>query len=179
MEKDYFNLAAIYADAVFNPLLSENTFYQEGWHFDVEDPSKPVGIKGIVYNEMKGVFSNFASHVERKTLSELFPDTTYHYESGGDPEHITDLTYAQFIEFHRRYYHPSNAFIILYGNIPSGKTLQFLDESYLRDRELQSRRARLRPLSIADTRHDFLLLGSSETSCRAPFLVRLDQSGGR
>jgi presequence protease len=145
VEKDYFNLAAIYADAVFNPLLSENTFYQEGWHFDVEDPGKPVGIKGIVYNEMKGVFSNFASHVERKTLSELFPDTTYHFESGGDPEHITDLTYRQFVEFHRRYYHPSNAFIILYGNIPSEKTLQFLDESYLHDRDLQPIDAQVMP----------------------------------
>ena len=74
VEKDFFNLAAIYADAVFNPLLSENTFYQEGWHFDVEDTAKPVSIKGIVYNEMKGVFSNFSSHVNRKTLSALLPD---------------------------------------------------------------------------------------------------------
>lgn len=131
VEKDYFNLAAIYADAVFNPLLSENTFYQEGWHFDLEDIRKPVGIKGIVYNEMKGVFSNFASHVDRKTLSALFSDTTYFFESGGDPEHIPDLTYEQFIAFHRRFYHPTNAFIILYGNIPSEKTLKFLDEQYL------------------------------------------------
>ncbi|MBN1761140.1 MAG: insulinase family protein [Chitinispirillaceae bacterium] len=145
VEKDYFNLAAIYADAVFAPQLSENTFYQEGWHFDVEDPALPVGIKGIVYNEMKGVFSNFSSHVERKTLSELFPDTTYHFESGGDPEHITDLTYEQFIEFHRRYYHPSNAFIILYGNIPSEKTLRFLDESYFHDRDMLSIDASVAP----------------------------------
>ncbi|MBN1308049.1 MAG: insulinase family protein [Chitinispirillaceae bacterium] len=131
VEKDFFNLASIYADAVFHPLLSENTFYQEGWHFDVEDVTKPIGIKGIVYNEMKGVFSNFASHVDRKMLSALFPDTTYHFESGGDPEHITDLGYEQFIDFHRRYYHPSNAFIILYGNIPSEKSLRFLNEMYL------------------------------------------------
>ena len=131
VEKDYYNLASIYADAVFNPLLSESTFYQEGWHFDVEDTTKPVGIKGIVYNEMKGVFSNFSSHVDRRTLSALFPDTTYHFESGGDPEHITDLTYEQFIAFHRRYYHPSNSYIVLYGNIPSEKTLRFLDEQFL------------------------------------------------
>ena len=131
VEKDFYNLASIYADAVFNPLLSENTFFQEGWHFDVEDVKKPVGIKGIVYNEMKGVFSNFASHVDRKMLSALFPDTTYHFESGGDPEHITDLTYEQFVDFHRRYYHPSNAFIILYGSIPSEKSLRFLDGTFL------------------------------------------------
>ncbi len=131
VEKDFFNLASIYADAVFNPLLSENTFFQEGWHFDLEDVNKPVGIKGIVYNEMKGVFSNFASHVDRKLLSAIFPDTVYHFESGGDPEHITDLTYERFVDFHRRYYHPSNAFIVLYGNIPSEKSLRFLNENYL------------------------------------------------
>ena len=131
VEKDFYNLVDVYCDAVFNPILSENTFYQEGWHFDVDDLTKPVGIKGIVYNEMKGVFSNFSSHVDRKTLSALFPDTTYSFESGGEPEHITDLTYQQFREFHARYYHPSNSFIFLYGNLPSEKTLQFLNEQYI------------------------------------------------
>lgn len=131
VEKDYYNLVDVYCDAVFNPLLTENTFYQEGWHFDVEDITKPVGIKGIVYNEMKGVFSNFSSHVDRKSLSSIFPDTTYFHESGGEPEHITSLSYQQFREFHRKYYHPSNSFIILYGNLPSEKTLRFLNDNYL------------------------------------------------
>jgi hypothetical protein len=131
VEKDFFNLVDVYCDAVFNPLITENTFYQEGWHFDVEDVSKDVGIKGIVYNEMKGVFSNFSSHVDRRTLGTLFPDITYSYESGGDPEHITDLTYEQFREFHRKYYHPSNSFVFLYGNLPSEKTLGFLNDEYL------------------------------------------------
>lgn len=131
VEKDFYNLVDVYCDAVFNPLLTENTFYQEGWHFDVEDPQKPVGIKGIVYNEMKGVYSNFSSHVERKTLGTLFPDNTYFFESGGEPEHITDLTYNQFREFHRKYYHPSNSFIFLYGNLASEKSLQFLNQNYL------------------------------------------------
>jgi Zn-dependent M16 (insulinase) family peptidase len=132
VEKDFFNLVDVYCDAVFNPMLTENTFYQEGWHFDVEDITKPVGIKGIVYNEMKGVFSNFSSHVDRKSLSSIFPDTTYFHESGGEPEQITNLTYKQFREFHRKYYHPSNSFIFLYGNIPSEKTLQFLNNNYLK-----------------------------------------------
>ncbi|MCX7726823.1 MAG: insulinase family protein, partial [Chitinispirillaceae bacterium] len=131
VEKDFFNLVSVYADAVFNPILSENTFYQEGWHFEVTDLNKPIDIKGIVYNEMKGVYSNFSSQVERKLLSTLFPDTNYHFESGGDPEHIPELTYEDFIAFHRRYYHPSNSFIVLYGNIPSQKTLAFLDENFL------------------------------------------------
>ena len=133
VERDFYNLVDVYCDAVFNPILTENTFFQEGWHFDVEDLSKPVGIKGIVYNEMKGVFSNFSSHVERKTLSALFPDTTYYYESGGEPDHITDLTYEQFKSFHSRYYHPSNSFIFLYGNLPSQKTLSFLNDNYLQN----------------------------------------------
>jgi len=131
VEKDFYNLVDVYCDAVFNPLLTENTFYQEGWHFDVEDVEKDAGIKGIVYNEMKGVFSNFSSHVDRRTLSALFPDTSYYFESGGDPEHITDLTYEQFREFHGKYYHPSNSFVFLYGNLPSEQTLGFLDRNYL------------------------------------------------
>lgn len=131
VEKDFFNLVDIYCDAVLNPLLTENTFYQEGWHFDVENPALPVGIKGIVYNEMKGVFSNFSSHVDRKTIAALFPDTPYFFESGGDPEHITDLTYQQFRDFHSRYYHPSNAFIVMYGNIPSATSLAFLNNNFL------------------------------------------------
>lgn len=131
VEKDYYNLVDVYCDAVFNPLITENTFYQEGWHFEVEDLSKPVNIKGIVYNEMKGVFSEFSSHVSRKTMSNLYPDTTYFHESGGDPQNITDLTYDQFREFHSKFYHPSNSYIFLYGNLPSAKTLNFLNEGYL------------------------------------------------
>ena len=133
VEKDFFNLVNVYCDAVFHPLLTENTFYQEGWHFDVEDLAKPAGIKGIVYSEMKGVFSDFASHVARKTIAGLMPDTTYAFESGGDPEKIPDLTYEGFISFYRRFYHPSNSFIFLYGNLPSEKTLRFLDVNYLCD----------------------------------------------
>ncbi|MFP4240580.1 MAG: insulinase family protein [Chitinispirillaceae bacterium] len=131
VEKDYYNLVDVYCDAVFNPMLTENTFYQEGWHYDVENPSDPADIKGIVYNEMKGVFSDFSSHVARRTLSALFPDTTYYHESGGDPENITDLTYEQFRDFHRKFYHPSNSYIFLYGNLPSEKTLNFLNDNYL------------------------------------------------
>jgi len=131
VEADFFNLVDVYCDAVFHPLLTLNTFHQEGWHFDLEKEDDPIGIKGIVYNEMKGVFSDFASHVERRTVSLLFPDTSYFYESGGEPERITDLTYEQFKRFHAEYYHPSNSFIVLCGNIPSEKTLGFLDASYL------------------------------------------------
>jgi presequence protease len=131
VEADFFNLVDVYCDAVFHPLLTSTTFSQEGWHFDLEGPGDAVGIKGIVYNEMKGVFSDFASHVERRMVSFLFPDTSYFYESGGEPEHITDLTFERFTEFHAQFYHPSNSFIVLYGNIPSEKTLAFLHQKYL------------------------------------------------
>jgi presequence protease len=133
VEADFFNLVDVYCDATFHPLLSQNTFFQEGWHFDLEKEDDPVNIKGIVYNEMKGVFSDFSSHVERKTIAHLFPDIAYRYESGGLPEHIIDLTYEKFKAFHAHFYHPSNSFIFLYGNIPSEKTLKFLSAAYLND----------------------------------------------
>lgn len=145
VEVDFYNLVDVYCDAVFHPLLTKNTFYQEGWHFDVEDINKPVNIKGIVYNEMKGVFSNFSSHVERKTISQLFPDNSYFYESGGIPENITDLSYEQFKAFHALYYHPSNSFIFLYGNIPSSRTLRFLDEKYLNEFDRAPVRSEISP----------------------------------
>jgi len=133
VEKDFFNLVDVYCDAVFHPLLTENTLFQEGWHFDLEKPDGEVNIKGIVYNEMKGVFSDFSSHVVRKTMSALYPDTTYFFESGGEPEHITELTYERFKKFHRTFYHPSNSYIFLYGNLPLEKSLAFLHDNYLNE----------------------------------------------
>lgn len=137
VEKDYFNLVDVYCDAVFNPLLKENTFRQEGWHFNIEKAGDPLSIKGIVYNEMKGVFSDFHSNVARKMLSGLFPDTTYYYESGGDPKSIPDLTYEEFKDFHARYYHPSNSYMVLYGDIPTEKTLTYVDEHFLSNYSLE------------------------------------------
>jgi len=131
VEKDFFNLVDVYCDAVFFPLLTQSTFKREGWHLESFSENGPITINGIVYNEMKGVFSEFSNHVKRRAISFLFPDTSYYYESGGDPEHIIKLTYNDFINFHKKYYHPSNAYFFLYGNIPSEKTLSFLDRNYL------------------------------------------------
>ncbi|MCL2844952.1 MAG: insulinase family protein [Chitinivibrionia bacterium] len=133
---DFFNLTDVYCDAVFNPVLSEYTFAQEGWHFDVENENadkSDVSIKGIVYNEMKGVFSDFNSFVGKNLYSGLFPDTTYFFESGGDPKHIPELTYENFKNFHQKYYHPSNSFIVLYGNINSKESLERLNDNYLKN----------------------------------------------
>ena len=130
---DFFNLTDVYCDAVFNPVLSEYTFAQEGWHFDQECENSPTKIKGIVYNEMKGVFSDFNSFVERNLYSGLFPDTTYFWESGGKPENIPDLTYEKFKDFHSKYYHPTNSFIVLYGSIPSKEILSRINANFLQN----------------------------------------------
>ena len=131
--RDFFNAASVYLDAVFHPNITEMHFKQEGHHFDFErkgDPSSPLTVTGIVYNEMKGVYSSLDGVMWRATEG-LYPDTPYGFDSGGDPDVIPELTYAQFTEFHRRYYHPSNARIFLYGDIPTRDHLAFLDREAL------------------------------------------------
>ena len=129
VKKDLFNLAEVYFDAVFHPLLTENTFRSEGHHLAPADPDDPTGdlkITGIVYNEMKGAFSDPEARLYRSMSNQLLPDTLYACESGGDPVAIPDLTYAQLKTFHETYYHPSNGYFILYGDIPTKDYLTFL-----------------------------------------------------
>ena len=129
VKKDLFNLAEVYFDAVFHPLLTENTFKREGHHLAPVDPEDPTGdlkITGIVYNEMKGAFSDPEARLYRSMMCQLLPDTLYACESGGDPDAIPDLTYAQLKGFHETYYHPSNGYFILYGDIPTSDYLAFL-----------------------------------------------------
>ena len=130
MEQDYLNLTEVYLDAVFRPciLSNPNNFYQEGWHIDLSQDT-PV-YKGVVFNEMKGAMSDVDQVAERTLLKLLFPETCYGFNSGGDPESIPDLTYEEFISRYRRYYHPSNAYFYLDGDIPLEKTLAMID-SYL------------------------------------------------
>ncbi|VBB09735.1 Hypothetical protein LUCI_5033 [Lucifera butyrica] len=132
--KDFRNLMDVYLDAVFYPNLYDcpETLMQEGWHYELEDPQGEITYKGVVYNEMKGALSAPDAILESHTLAALYPDTAYGFESGGDPEVIPQLTQAQFIQFHRQYYHPANAYIYLYGDMDLLEQLQFLDESYLR-----------------------------------------------
>ncbi len=113
--RDFRNLTDVYLDAVFFPRISEDVFQQEGWHLEPGDDGEFV-FKGVVYNEMKGVFSSPEAVLGRHSLHELFPDTVYGLESGGDPEVIPSLTYADFIRFHRAYYHPSNARFFFWGD---------------------------------------------------------------
>ena len=136
-EKDFQNLMHVYLDAVFHPNIykHEEIFRQEGWHYELEDKDAPVTINGVVYNEMKGAFSSPEGVLDRIILNSLFPDTAYHHESGGDPEVIPELTYEDYLNFHRRYYHPSNSYIYLYGDMDIEEKLRFLDEEYLQNYE--------------------------------------------
>ncbi len=132
-DKDFSNLMEVYLDAVFFPNIykNEKIFKQEGWHYQMESADEPLRYNGVVYNEMKGAFSTADSVLERMVFSALFPDTPYGVESGGDPENIPDLTYEEFLDFHRAYYHPSNSYIYLYGDMDMEEKLDFIDKEYL------------------------------------------------
>ncbi|MFX0549805.1 insulinase family protein [Hathewaya histolytica] len=134
-EKDFMNLMDVYLDAVFYPKLytTPEILMQEGWHYEIENKEAPLTYKGVVYNEMKGAFSSPEGVLMRKVQESLFKDTIYRNESGGDPEAITKLTQDAFVAFHKRYYHPSNSFIILYGDCDLDKQLSFIDGEYLKD----------------------------------------------
>ena len=134
-DKDFQNLMHVYMDAVFYPNIyqSDKTFRQEGWSYKLSDAEADLEISGVVYNEMKGAFSSPEGVLDRVILNSLFPDTSYANESGGDPEVIPELTYEQFLDFHRKYYHPSNSYIYLYGDMDMEEKLRWLDENYLSD----------------------------------------------
>ncbi|WKZ30957.1 MAG: insulinase family protein [Candidatus Dojkabacteria bacterium] len=126
-DEDLHNLISVYMDAVFHPLITEETLKQEGWHYEFNDKNELI-YKGVVFNEMKGGMSNVDSVVDKAVNKTLFPGTTYANNSGGEPENIPDLTYENFIKFHKKYYHPTNAKIVLYGNMDFERELQFIDE---------------------------------------------------
>ncbi len=132
-DQDFKNLMHVYLDAVFYPNISreEKIFRQEGWHYELEDEAQELKINGVVYNEMKGAFSSPDDVLDREVFNSLFPDTPYGVESGGDPACIPDLTYEDFLAFHSRYYHPSNSYIYLYGNMDMAERLDFIDRAYL------------------------------------------------
>ena len=132
VQKDFKNLFTVYADAVFNPLLREKTFWQEGIRLAVgEDDS--LHFDGVVFNEMLGELSDHDSIVSRQSIRSLYPDTPYYFESGGDPQSIVNLTYSKFVSFYSTYYHPSNTKLFFYGNLDPREYLEYLDSQYLAD----------------------------------------------
>lgn len=139
-EADFFNLIDVYLDAVFQPAVLEdpNIFYQEGWHYAFNEEGKAF-YQGVVYNEMKGASSTLDSKAQSELDKLLFPDSCYRFSSGGDPEHIIDLSYEDFKKAHADYYHPSNAHFFLDGNLPVERVLEKLDSEYLRHYEAEDR----------------------------------------
>ncbi len=132
-DKDFQNLMEVYLDAVLYPNIYQHReiFGQEGWHYEMEDMESPLTINGVVYNEMKGAFSSPDEVLSRAIMSTLYPDTSYSFESGGDPEVIPELSYEQFLAFHQKYYHPINSYIYLYGNMDMEEKLNWMDREYL------------------------------------------------
>lgn len=131
-DKDFQNLMHVYLDAVFYPntYRNEAIFRQEGWHYELSEEGE-LTYNGVVYNEMKGALSSPDDVLWREVPAALYPHTTYAVESGGDPKDIPNLTYQQFLDFHRTYYHPSNSYIYLYGNMDMAEKLAYIDEEYL------------------------------------------------
>lgn len=132
-EKDLFNLMDVYLDAVFYPKIYDipEIFMQEGWHYELFDKEDDIQIKGVVYNEMQGAYSSPERILVDSINKSLYPDTTYNYSSGGDPEFIPQLSYDAFLDFHAKYYHPSNSYIYLYGDGNIEEQLRLIDEDYL------------------------------------------------
>jgi len=124
-KKDYYNLMSVYLDAVFNPLLTKLNFKQEGWRLDIE--KNKLNYKGVVYNEMKGAMSSTNSIMAETIKQSLFSNSPYKYNSGGEPLEIPNLTHQNLINFHKKYYNPSNAFFYSYGNFNLEKTLIFIE----------------------------------------------------
>lgn len=153
-DKDFQNLMHVYLDAVFYPNIYKNEmiFRQEGWHYEMTTPEDELTVNGVVYNEMKGAFSSPDDVLEREIMNSLYPHTTYGCESGGDPQVIPQLSYEEFKAFHQKYYHPSNSYIYLYGDMDMAEKLAFIDEHYLShfdalevDSEIQEEPAFLTP----------------------------------
>lgn len=132
--QDYYNLMSVYLDSVFHPLLREQDFLQEGWrleHEELDDPSTPLVIKGVVYNEMKGAYANAQSLFGQQLLSNLYPSHTYSNSSGGYPLSIPGLSWEGLKQFHAAHYHPSNCRILSYGSLPLEEHLHKIDSEYL------------------------------------------------
>lgn len=132
-DQDFKNLMDVYLDAVFNPNITkyEEIFKQEGWHYELSGKDDELKINGVVYNEMKGAYSSPDEVLSSQIYRSLFPDNTYSKDSGGNPEYIPKLTYEAYLDFYHKYYHPSNSYIYLYGDMDVVERLEWLDKEYL------------------------------------------------
>lgn len=132
-DQDFKNLMDVYLDAVFHPNITKykEIFMQEGWHYELESEDAPLIINGVVYNEMKGAYSSPDEVLESAIMEALFPDNTYGKNSGGNPDHIPELTYEAYLDFYHKFYHPGNSYIYLYGDMDIEERLEWMDREYL------------------------------------------------
>ncbi|HOE06901.1 MAG TPA: insulinase family protein [Bacilli bacterium] len=146
-DKDFANLMDVYMDAVLYPRIGERPeiFLQEGWHYELNSKEEEITYNGVVYNEMKGAFSSPERILSSQILHTMFPDNCYGKESGGDPEEIINLSYEEFLSFHKTYYHPSNSYIILYGDLDVEEKLAWLDNEYLKNFDKINIDAQIKP----------------------------------
>ena len=181
-DTDFQNLMDVYMDAVFHPNIGKEKkiFMQEGWHYELEEPEGEITYNGVVYNEMKGVFSSPESVLDSYIHTAMFPDTCYGVESGGDPEDIVKLTYEDYLAFYHKYYHPSNSYIYLYGDMDMTEKLRWLDEEYLGkydrkeiDSEIQIQKKFKEPIE----REIFYSVSESESLDHATYLSINTQAG--
>lgn len=174
-DKDFANLMDVYLDAVFHPNIykEKKIFQQEGWHYECESPEADIIYNGVVYNEMKGAYSSADDLLDREVFNGLYPDTAYGVDSGGKPSDIPSLTYENFIAFHQKYYHPSNSYIYLYGNMDMEERLLYLDEEYLSKYEyldVNSEIKMQKPFTAAvETVKEYPVLESDDTESMAYF----------
>lgn len=167
---DLRNLMDVYLDAVFNPLIAHNklTFLQEGWHYRLENKNDPITINGVVYNEMKGAYSAPSDLLQNFAMSSLYPDTQYRHDSGGNPDEIPGLSYEEFIDFYKKYYHPSNSYIYLYGDMDPTSYMEHIDEylSKYDKIDLDSLPATQDDFTAAVTLHEVYSVSEDEESPR-------------
>ncbi len=173
--KDFRNLEDVYLDAVFNPNIysTPEILMQEGWHYEIDKSPEPLRYSGVVYNEMKGALSSPDSILGSKINQLLYPDNCYHFESGGDPEAIPQLTHDMFIDFHKKYYHPSNSYIYLYGDVDIAEQLAYLDGEYLSKYErleIDSAIKKQPPFSEMKRGEDFYPIGEEDAAGEKTFL---------
>ena len=151
-DQDFKNLMDVYMDAVFNPNITKykEIFKQEGWHFELESKDAPITINGVVYNEMKGAYSSADEVLSNQIYRSLFPDNTYSKDSGVNPVHIPELTYEKYLDFYHKYYHPSNSYIYLYGDMDIVERLKWLDEEYLSKYDYMEVDSQIKPQKAFD-----------------------------
>ncbi len=181
-DTDFQNLMDVYMDAVLHPNIDkeEKIFRQEGWHYEIDSEDGNITYNGVVYNEMKGVFSSPESVLDTFTREVMFPDTCYGYESGGKPEDIVTLSYEDYLAYYRKYYHPSNSYIYLYGDMDMAEKLEWLDTEYLGKyeyRDVDSGIGFQTPFDSPAERESYYSVSDSEETENATYLSINTQAG--